>query len=209
MEWAVYYDRIFDWSESTRVRRLSDLTDIGNPNELVDAAHAFDEDTNAAKLIKKAMSMGVRFSPENVVDLIMVVDDATLTQTAKTAKGRFTKDQLDEIYMIVDDEVYEHLESHLPQSQRNMGPSPFEAMVSAINEIAEMDLSIHNTTTTYQSPRKQTQKKSTKTQRKKFWAPLRSIHRTTKKFLSGPPTTKQRIAQQRAKARRNRPWWDK
>ena len=209
MEWADYYDRVFDWSESTRVRRLTDLTDIGDPDELVDAAQAFDEDKNASKLIKKAMSMGVRFSPENVVDLIMVVDDATLTQMAKTAKGKFTKDQLDEIYMIVDDEIYEGLESHLPESQRNMGPGPFEAMVSAINEIAEMDLSSINRTVTYQPAPKQVRKKSTKTQRKKLWASLRSLHRTTKKFLAGPPTTKQKIARQRAKARRNRPWWDK
>ena len=54
MEWVDYYDKVFDWSESTRVRRISDLTDIGSPDEIVDAAQAFDEDKNASKLIKKA-----------------------------------------------------------------------------------------------------------------------------------------------------------
>ena len=209
MDWADYYDRVFDWSESTRVRRLSDLTDVGSPDELVDAAQAFDEEKNASKLIKKALSLGVQFTPENVVDLILVVDDATLTQMAKAVKGKFSKDQLDEIYMVVDDDVYERLESHLPESQRNMGPGAFDVMVSAIKEIADMDLSSINTPTTYQPTSRPVRKKSTKTQRKKLWASLRSLNRTAKKFLAGPPTTKQKIARQRAKARRNRPWWDK
>lgn len=209
MDWADYYDRVFDWSESTRVRRLSDLTDVGSPDELVDAAQAFDEEKNASKLIKKALSLGVQFTPENVVDLILVVDDATLTQMAKAAKGKFSKDQLDELYMVIDDDVYERLESHLPESQRNMGPGAFDVMVSAIKEIADMDLSSINTPTTYQPASRSVRKKSTKTQRKKLWASLRSLNRTAKKFLAGPPTTKQKIARQRAKARRNRPWWDK
>ena len=49
MDWANYYDRVFDWSESARVRRLSDQTDIGPSDELFDAAQAFDEDKNASK----------------------------------------------------------------------------------------------------------------------------------------------------------------
>jgi len=49
--------------------------------------------------------MGVSFTPENAIDLIMVVDDSTLTPIAKADKGRFIKDQLDEIYMIIDDSV--------------------------------------------------------------------------------------------------------
>ena len=209
MEWVDYYDKVFDWSESTRVRRISDLTDIGSPDEIVDAAQAFDEDKNASKLIKKALNLGVCFTPENVIDLIMVVDDSTLTQMVKAAKGRFTKDQLDEIYMIIDDSVYESLESHLPESQRNMGPGAFDVMVSAIKEIADMDLSSLNTHSTYKPAPKQGRKRSTKTQWKKLFASMRSLNRTTKKFLAGPPTTKEKIARQRAKARRNRPWWDK
>ena len=128
---------------------------------------------------------------------------------AKTAKGKFSKEQLDEIYMIVDDEVYERLESHLPEAQRNMGPGPLGVMVSAIKEIADMDLSSLNTPSTYQPTPRQSRKRSTKSQWKKLCASMRSLNRTTKKFLAGPPTTKQKIARQRAKARRNRPWWDK
>ena len=209
MEWTDYYDKVFDWSESTRLRRLSDLKDIGSSDEVVDAAQAFDEEKNAAKLIKKALGLGISFTTQNVVDLIMVVDDTTLTQLAQNVKGKFSKDQLDELYMTIDDDVYEQLESHLPESQRNMGPGPLDAMVSAIKEIAEMDLSSLNTRTTYQSTSKTTKKKISKTQRKKLWSSLRGLNRTAKKFLAGPPTTKQKIARQRAKARRNRPWWDK
>ena len=47
MEWVDYYDKVFDWSESTRVCRISDLTDIGSPDDIV------DDDKNASKLIKK------------------------------------------------------------------------------------------------------------------------------------------------------------
>lgn len=209
MDWADYYDRVFDWSESTRVRRLSDLTDVGSPDELVDAAQAFDEEKNASKLIKKALSLGVQFTAENVVDLILVVDDATLTQMAKAAKGKFSKDQLDELYMVIDDDVYERLESHLPESQRNVGPGAFDVMVSAIKEIADMDLSSFNAITTCKPTPKPGRKRSTKSQWKKLFASIRSLDRTTKRFLAGPPTTKQKIARQRAKARRNRPWWDR
>jgi len=38
LEWVDYYDKVFDWSESTRVCRISDLTDIGSPDDIVDDA---------------------------------------------------------------------------------------------------------------------------------------------------------------------------
>ena len=53
LEWVDYYDKVFDWSESTRVCRISDLTDIGSPDDIVDDAQTFDDDKNASKLIKK------------------------------------------------------------------------------------------------------------------------------------------------------------
>jgi len=75
-----------------------------------------------------------------------------------------------------------------------MGPGAFAVMVSAIKEIADMDLSSLNTPSTYKPAPKQDRKRNTKTQWKKLFASIRSVNRPTKKFLAGPPTTKGKFA---------------
>ena len=48
MEWQNYYDRFYDWEESTQLRHLSTLIDFGQVCEL---AKAFFEEKSANRLI--------------------------------------------------------------------------------------------------------------------------------------------------------------
>lgn len=101
MEWENYYDRFFDWSESTRARRISELTSVGSADEITDIALEFDSDKNANKLIRKALSMCIHFSPENITTLLLTIDDTTIEQMIKSLKGEFTREWLEavELYM--------------------------------------------------------------------------------------------------------------
>lgn len=210
MKWVDYYDRVFDWAESTRVSRTSSLEDIGPSSEVAEALFAFEDDDHAAKLANKALALGVRFTPQEICDALGVVNWDALTAMAKSATGRFTESQLEDLYCNIDDDVYEELEQHLPKYKRKVEPSPLEEMVDAIKEFNETP--INENAFKYSPPQPKPappKKRVTKTQIKSLISAFKGLKRAGKKLMDGPPTFRQRLARQRAKARRNRPWWDK
>ena len=74
MDWKSYYDRFYDWEESTQLRQLSALTDFGPSSEVCELACTFSEEKSANRLIKKALAAGVCFTAEEVQELEVVVD---------------------------------------------------------------------------------------------------------------------------------------
>lgn len=44
MEWADYYERFYDWAESTRISRISGLTDFDSSSEVFEIAQEFSDD---------------------------------------------------------------------------------------------------------------------------------------------------------------------
>ena len=96
MTWETYYDRFYDWEESTQMRHLSSLTDFGPSSEVTELAGAFFEQKSADRLIKKALAGGVRFRTEDVLDLDGVVDQSLMPQLIKTIP-RLSAEELDEL----------------------------------------------------------------------------------------------------------------
>ena len=115
ISWDDYYDKFYDWSESTQKNRAYGLTNYGPPDEVAEVAQelAFHDEKFAARFINKALDVGVRFTPEQVLELNLYVDKATLGRLAETAQPNFTKEQLEEIYMLIDDAVFQRLSKRL------------------------------------------------------------------------------------------------
>ena len=70
MKWDQYYERFYDWSESTQINRISSLTDFGASEEVAEVIQSFMDGKAASRLIKKALEYGVKFSAQEVMDMI-------------------------------------------------------------------------------------------------------------------------------------------
>ena len=109
MLWDIYYVQFSDWSDSRRLRYLSDLTSYGLPNEITEIALEFSDDKGAQRLIKNAVDAGVEFTLENLNDLNGVVDTHTLVRVAGTVKEQFLVGELLQYEDEWEDEVLDFL----------------------------------------------------------------------------------------------------
>ena len=92
MTWTEYYDKFYDWSESTQVARLSSVTDVGPSAEVCEIAACFSDEKIATRLVRKAMAAGVRFSSEEVSDLEGVISDALFAELTGSLAGTMSWD---------------------------------------------------------------------------------------------------------------------
>lgn len=95
MDWNTYYDRFYEWEESTQLRHLSSLTSFGPSSEVCELAYSFMEEKSANRLIRKALSAGVHFSADEVMELDGVVDISLMPQLIKNISHPLTAEQLD------------------------------------------------------------------------------------------------------------------
>ena len=116
MNWSDYYERFYDWEESTQLRHLSSLTNFGPSSEVCELACDFFEVKSATRLIKKALSAGVRFTAEEVMDLDSVVDPSLMPRLIKNTSHPLTADQLDDFSLWLNGEEVRELAAthHIP-----------------------------------------------------------------------------------------------
>ena len=87
MTWSEYYDKFYDWSESTQINRLSSVKDFGPASEVCEIAEAFCDEKIASRLIRKALTAGVKFSSEDVTSLEGVVTDELFLELTQSLGG--------------------------------------------------------------------------------------------------------------------------
>lgn len=107
MTWAEYYNKFYDWAQSTRISRMSSITDFGPSAEVCEIAEALLDDKLAQRLVTKALDGGVRFKAEEIMDLSLLMDRATLTKMVATSADALNEEQLEELYSLIDDDVFE------------------------------------------------------------------------------------------------------
>ena len=82
MTWAEYYDKFYDWSESTQISRLSSVRDFGPACEVCEIAEEFCDEKIASRLIRKALAAGVEFSSDEVSNRLKRYNAILLTDPA-------------------------------------------------------------------------------------------------------------------------------
>ena len=97
MTWYEYYSEFYGWSEVTQISRLSSVEDFGDSSEVCEIAQQFFNEKYATRLLKKALAAGVRFTAEEVIELLDFVSYEMQEQLAKTCKTKFTIAQLEEL----------------------------------------------------------------------------------------------------------------
>lgn len=107
MDWDTYYERFYDWAESTQISRISSLTSFGSSEEVTEVAQAIFNEKASSRLIKKAVAAGVKFSAEEIMDLACSCDDDAMTLMVATSDCRFTREQLDDLALSITEDVLE------------------------------------------------------------------------------------------------------
>ena len=67
MLWEDFYERVFYWADSTKINKLYSLEDFGDSEEVFEVAmeYSFISDAQCTRFLRKAISSGVKLSPEN------------------------------------------------------------------------------------------------------------------------------------------------
>ena len=97
MEWDDFYERAENWSKSTLSQRISSLKTIGEAWEIYDIADLTKDQEVSAKLIKKAMSLGMKFPFEEIVNFEGLVSKETICQMIDYALNHGESITVDEI----------------------------------------------------------------------------------------------------------------
>lgn len=111
MTWDDFYERFCGLALSTQKSYASKLTDFGDADEVYEvlSEFAFHDQRFASRFAAKAMDGGVRFTPEQVLEMATTIEKSTLSRMAETAVPAFDREQLEEIYMLIDDGAFDRI----------------------------------------------------------------------------------------------------
>lgn len=111
MTWEDYYEGFYDWSPSTQKNYAYRLSSFGSANEVWEIAEEldFNDRAFAARFLEKAFSAGVRFTPEQVLEMVTMVDQSLLSKMAEQTSVPFNREQLEEIYLIINDASFRRI----------------------------------------------------------------------------------------------------
>ena len=111
LTWEEYYDRFYDWAPSTQKSYAYRLSDYGPADEVWEITEEldFEDSAFAAKFLEKAFSAGVRFTPEQVLGMVAMVNQSLLSKMAEQTTVPFNREQLEEIYLMIDDSSFQKI----------------------------------------------------------------------------------------------------
>ncbi|MBO4474184.1 MAG: hypothetical protein J5750_04645 [Clostridiales bacterium] len=84
MKWAVFYEKCSDWSDSTVLKNIYSLEDLGKPSEIADACNYIDSKA-AVLLLRKAKDAGVVLTPADISDVLSNVEGPIIGELVQLA----------------------------------------------------------------------------------------------------------------------------
>lgn len=107
MTWDEYYDKVYDWKTSTAVSRLSSLEDLGDVEEVIEIIEhiGFEDEKGANRLLKKAIASGMKFTGEQLIELVGVCSDEVIKSAIMHSADQFSETDLEDLHCSVDDEL--------------------------------------------------------------------------------------------------------
>ena len=109
--WDEYYERFSDWSFSTQKKYSYGLSDFGPADEVFELVIelASNDEKFGTRFVEKALAAGVRFTPEQVIEMTHLFDEPTLGKMAEQTSLPFSKKQLEDIYPLIDEASFERI----------------------------------------------------------------------------------------------------
>lgn len=106
MVWEEYYEKFYDWDESTQIRYLSKLTTLGSADEVAEIIIELQTNVPAAdRLLRKAVEAKLAFSASDLIEFLCMNDNELAVAAVRNSAKRFTAEDIDFLYGEVDDEV--------------------------------------------------------------------------------------------------------
>lgn len=111
MSWEEYYDGFYEWSPSTQKKYTYRLTGYGPAEEVWEVAQELDfyDSAFAVKFLEKAFDAGVRFTPEQVLEMEGTVDCSFLSRLAEQSDGAFSLEELEDIDGLIDEDSFQKI----------------------------------------------------------------------------------------------------
>ena len=104
--WDEYYEKFYDWAESTQVRNLSGLTSLGSADEVGEIIIELQVNVPAAnRLLRKAVEAKLAFSGSDLVEFACINDKELATAAVRNSAERLTAEDMEYLYGEIDDEV--------------------------------------------------------------------------------------------------------
>lgn len=107
MTWDEYYDKFYDWANSTQISRISQLTSFGSADEICEVAIELSNEIAATRLIKKAVANGVEFSADQIIELMDALNEEGMNCAISASACTFTQEQLNDLCCAASDDVLE------------------------------------------------------------------------------------------------------
>lgn len=135
MKWSDYYERFWDWSEQTQIKRITSLTDFTSAEEVVEIAGALWEEEAASQLVRCALQGGIRFTPEEIIDLEGCVTDEVLNEIVRNRKGEFDAHTFQELKSFCFDEALLNEVARAGKLRRECDDLPFDSSITLTRPI--------------------------------------------------------------------------
>lgn len=104
--WDEYYEKFYDWAESTQVRNLSALTSLGTADEVGEIIIELQVNVPAAnRLLRKAVEAKLAFSGSDLVEFACINDKALAIAAVRNSAERLSAEDMEYLYGEIDDEV--------------------------------------------------------------------------------------------------------
>lgn len=109
--WEEYYNSFYDWSLSTQKNYSYGITNYGSADEVFEilSEFAFYDKKFASRFADKAIDAGVKFTPEQVLEIEGLIDKTVFSKMAEHVSKSFTEEELEEIYMLIDDDAFNRI----------------------------------------------------------------------------------------------------
>ena len=108
--WDEYYEKFFDWAESTQARNISALTSLGLADEVGEIIIELQANVSASdRLLKKAVEAKLAFSASDLIEFLSNNDKSLALAAVYNSVSRLTAGDLEYLYGEVDDEVIEEI----------------------------------------------------------------------------------------------------
>ena len=135
MKWEDYYNRFWDWAESTQISRISTLTDFTSSAEVAEIANEFFDEKNSTRLVKRSMQNGIRFTPAEIIELGGCVAEDVFNEAIRSRRGQFTAEQYEELEGLCFDEDLLEAVAKAGGIRREIDDLPIEPEIAIVQPV--------------------------------------------------------------------------
>ncbi len=109
VSWKRFYEAFLEWSKDYAIKRSQSLTNYGDGDEVIEVVNELytNNIAGASAFIRSALNYGVRFSPDNIIEISALCDRKTVKMAVLSSSVSFGQNDLDVLYGYVEDKIIE------------------------------------------------------------------------------------------------------